>query len=394
MGEKVLFRFFLVLFQSSVENGLKIGRGGRCGCRWSVRHHSKIGSVRWRSEREEKEVGAEGNSECPFYNRLVFVAPSLSNPPLPENSLKLAARINIISDAYGAPGPLTRRDLDIVALSFSRARRLVTSFIMESSTVWLHLVDHKFQTLGHCFKFETTSHHKIYHFKDRVKTRIKTENLKPEIFSCYNIDTLCHGLTLWKMEGEIVLNRSTAESQEEEIIEKVNINDRGTIQKLDEDVLVAELQLPDCQILLLQLPGMSYFHQCSCVSSDILNKDLSLLSKFLLILVDHKFQAIGQPFQVETSYDNEICDLKNKVKELKPDIFSFHYLDSSCLTMWKMEGKLVLNRSTAKPLVEILKKIDVDDKEMLDEHIKVAELQPSLADGQILLAQLPGMSCF
>lgn len=196
------------------------------------------------------------------------------------------------------------------------------------------------------------------------------------------------------MEGEIVLNRSTTESQEEEIIEKVNINDRGTIQKLDEDVLVAELQLPDCQILLLQLPGMSYFHQCSCVSSDILNKDLSLLSKFLLILVDHKFQAIGQPFQVETSYDNEICDLKNKVKELKPDIFSFHYLDSNCLTMWKLDGKLVLNRSTAKHLVEIIKKVNVGDKEMLDEHIKVAELQPSLADGQILLAQLPGMSYF
>ena len=61
------------------------------------------------------------------------------------------------------------------------------------------------------------------------------------------------------MEGELVHNGSTAKCQEE-ILEKVNINDRDTIQMLDEDEMVAELQLSDSQILLIQLPGMLYFY--------------------------------------------------------------------------------------------------------------------------------------
>ena len=43
MGKKVLFRLFLVRFQSSVENGLEIGRGGRRRCRRFLRH-SEIGT--------------------------------------------------------------------------------------------------------------------------------------------------------------------------------------------------------------------------------------------------------------------------------------------------------------------------------------------------------------
>ena len=122
---------------------------------------------------------------------------------------------------------------------------------MESSTVWLHLVDHKFQALEHCFEIETTIDDDIFDLKYKVEAK------KPEIFSYYDIDPRC--LTVWKMEGELVHNRSTAKCQEK-MLEKLNFNDKDTIQMLDEDVTVAELQLPDCQILLIQLPGMLYFY--------------------------------------------------------------------------------------------------------------------------------------
>lgn len=122
---------------------------------------------------------------------------------------------------------------------------------MESSTVWLHLVDHKFQALGHCFETEITIDDDIFDLKYKVKEK------KPEIFSYHDIDPPC--LTVWKMEGELVHNGSTAKCQEE-ILEKVNINDRDTIQMLDEDEMVAEVQLSDSQILLIQLPGMLYFY--------------------------------------------------------------------------------------------------------------------------------------
>ena len=111
---------------------------------------------------------------------------------------------------------------------------------------------------------------------------------------------------------------------------------------------------------------------------------------------------MGQPFQVGIFFDDKICNLKNKVKEKKPDIFSLIFtlckLDPLCLTVWKTQGKLVLNGSTTKCLEEILKKINVDDEDtiqMLDESMTMAELQSSLTDdGQILLAQFPGMSYF
>ena len=133
------------------------------------------------------------------------------------------------------------------------------------------------------------------------------------------------------------------------------------------------------------------------VLSDIFNKDLSSDFRMWFLLVDHKFRAMGQPFQIGTFFDDKICNLKNKVKEKKPDVFFLCKLDPLCLTMWKTEGELVLNGSTAKHLEEILKKINVDDEDtiqMLDEYVTVAELQSSLADDQILLAQFPGMSYF
>lgn len=118
-------------------------------------------------------------------------------------------------------------------------------------------------------------------------------------------------------------------------------------------------------------------------------------SKIWLLLVDHKFQALGECFQVETSNDDVVGDLKDKVKEEKPEIFSLCLIDPDSLTVWQTVDDLVIDRSTAKDLKEILEKIDVNDEgsiRMLGESEKVAELPSLLPDGQVLLVQLPGMS--
>jgi hypothetical protein len=117
-------------------------------------------------------------------------------------------------------------------------------------------------------------------------------------------------------------------------------------------------------------------------------------SRIWLLPVDHEFQAVGNRFRVEASIDDEVRDLKDTLKEETPGTFSRYHIEPDCLTVWKTEGKLVIDTSTAKEdLKEILKKIDVNDEgtiRMLDPHVKVADLQ--LSDDQILLVRFPGMS--
>jgi hypothetical protein len=64
---------------------------------------------------------------------------------------------------------------------------------------------------------------------------------------------------VWKTEGELegeLANISITEDLEE-ILKKIDTNDKGTIRRLDAHVKVTNLQLSDDQILLVRLPGMS-----------------------------------------------------------------------------------------------------------------------------------------
>ena len=119
--------------------------------------------------------------------------------------------------------------------------------------------------------------------------------------------------------------------------------------------------------------------------------------KIRLLLVDHKFHPIGRHFSVnlESSDDDDISDLKEKVKEEKEATFSkYPMFDLDNLTVWQTGGELVLNRSTANRQEAILEKIrnNVNDENivLLNEGVLVATLR--LPDGQVLLARLPGVS--
>jgi hypothetical protein len=116
-------------------------------------------------------------------------------------------------------------------------------------------------------------------------------------------------------------------------------------------------------------------------------------SKTWLLLVDYKFHAIGCPFYVWTSDDDDICELKEKFREDSPEDLSRTYAELDELTVWKLKGEKTIDNSTCGYLAEILRGIDVNDKdtiEVLDEEVQVADL--GLSDGQTLLLRLPDTS--
>ena len=121
--------------------------------------------------------------------------------------------------------------------------------------------------------------------------------------------------------------------------------------------------------------------------------------KIRLLLVDHEFRPIGRRFSVETSDDDEISDLKKKVKEEKKATFSQYHpmFDTDFLTVWQTGGELVFNRSTTHRQEAILEKIknNVNDENVfwiLEEEVVVATLP--LTDGQVLIVRLPSMSTY
>jgi hypothetical protein len=120
-----------------------------------------------------------------------------------------------------------------------------------------------------------------------------------------------------------------------------------------------------------------------------------LIRNVWFLLVDHKFQAVGNCFSVETSLiDDDVCELKDKITAEKLEIFSHYHIYPDYLTLWQTKGKLLINNSSsAECLEEILKNIDADDEDTIwkpGEYDAVADLQ--LSDDQVLLVQLPGMS--
>ena len=83
-----------------------------------------------------------------------------------------------------------------------------------------------------------------------------------------------------------------------------------------------------------------------------------------------------------------IDDLKQKVKES----ISRVHADRDQLTVWETKGEMIINNSTSKKLLaEILRSIDVDDEDAIEEINESQELaQLELPNGQTLLVRLPG----
>ena len=135
------------------------------------------------------------------------------------------------------------------------------------------------------------------------------------------------------------------------------------------------------------------------LSDNVKHKDLPKLlleqrrsSKVWLLLVDYKFQAVGDVFHVGISIDDYVSHLKAKaweqVKVKMPEISSSYHIDPNFLTVWKMEGELAIHMSPTKHLKEVFESISTNT---LDERVavKVAPGGLQLSDDQTLLIRLP-----
>lgn len=114
-------------------------------------------------------------------------------------------------------------------------------------------------------------------------------------------------------------------------------------------------------------------------------------SLIAVILVDHKFQALGRRFVVETAQDDLLFHLITKVKEKRHRYFSGHDTYISELAVWRTKGENVINKFNYKRLAEILRSINIHDEDTtkkLPEDLKVADL--GLSNGETLLVQMPG----
>jgi hypothetical protein len=114
-------------------------------------------------------------------------------------------------------------------------------------------------------------------------------------------------------------------------------------------------------------------------------------SKTWFLLVNHKFQALGDCFQVNTSGHNLVVDLKEEVKKERQ--IDLVHVDAAHLTIWKTKGTKIIDKTTLNRLAEILRSIKVDDKdtiEMVSEMDELADLR--LSKTQVLLVQQPGTS--
>jgi hypothetical protein len=118
------------------------------------------------------------------------------------------------------------------------------------------------------------------------------------------------------------------------------------------------------------------------------------IRKIWVLLVHHDFQLLGSRFMVRVDASGVIDELKDKIKEKKPEALSRVHADPDDITVWKTEGEMIIDDDTTlERLAKILKSINVDDVEAIQrirEHVSLTSLQ--LPDGQTLLAQLPGLS--
>ena len=110
-----------------------------------------------------------------------------------------------------------------------------------------------------------------------------------------------------------------------------------------------------------------------------------------LLLVTYDFQAVGGSSLVDTTSGDDVYHLKEKIKEKRRNDLA--HVDAARLTVWKTKGKMTINRSTRERWPEILKAIDIRDRDTIEElyvYELVADLR--LSDGETLLVRLPGTS--
>jgi hypothetical protein len=119
---------------------------------------------------------------------------------------------------------------------------------MDIRKIWVLLVHHDFQVIGSRFLVRFDTSWVIDEFRNKLKEERPT-------LSRTDIDP--GDLTVWKMKGEVVIYNSTSKKRLVEILNSIDVNDVDAVEEIGEAEVLANVGLPDGQVLLVRLPGSS-----------------------------------------------------------------------------------------------------------------------------------------
>ncbi|KAH9003908.1 hypothetical protein EDB86DRAFT_2291953 [Lactarius hatsudake] len=156
--------------------------------------------------------------------------------------------------------------------------RLKPPSIMETKT-WLLPVDHTFQTtMGSRFSVLTSGEEDVETLKEKAMEK-KQNNPAFNYVSASD-------LSVWKTKGELVINKVTIKESLADILSGIDVHNKDTIEELDEDEQVADLELSEGQILLIRLPAISLTKSSS--SGDTLTSEVALKYEEFFIIAETK----------------------------------------------------------------------------------------------------------
>jgi hypothetical protein len=113
-----------------------------------------------------------------------------------------------------------------------------------TSKTWFLLVDHKFQALGTIFSINISCHDLVEDFKNNLKKVVDDDPDLP--------DDVARRLQVWKTKGTKIINKNSFK-QLATILRSIDTNDEDTIERVSEFDGLADLELSDNQVLLVQL---------------------------------------------------------------------------------------------------------------------------------------------
>ncbi|KAF8260643.1 hypothetical protein EI94DRAFT_887002 [Lactarius quietus] len=120
--------------------------------------------------------------------------------------------------------------------------------------IWLAIVDYNFQEVSNRFPVDADAVQFVYHLKHSAKHAV------PELFSRADIDINPLFCTLLKTTGKFVINDTTGRDQElKQRLRTINADDDDTfteLEKVEEDMSTADLQLSVSETLLVRMPDV------------------------------------------------------------------------------------------------------------------------------------------
>lgn len=179
---------------------------------------------------------------------------------------------------------------------------------MEFRKIWLILVRHDFQAIGSgsCFAFRVDSS-AIIHVAD-LKKEVKEE--APNTLSRFRVDP--DELTVWKTKGEMVINRSTSKKRLEEILKSIDVDDVDAIEQIRGSEGLADVELPDGQVLIVRLPGSSRISTAvGCVLTCDTFKERQFIRNVIKPKVDrnHKYKDLFLRASTTGKFTSDDIDL-------------------------------------------------------------------------------------